>query len=62
MKNREEIRSVLLDYIKMCQVWDDIVTRPTWYDALAFLSGYYGELNCPMVMVVRELQREGKIE
>lgn len=55
----EEMLSALEDYLEMQTTeWD----KPSWFDCLAFLSGYCGSIDINMVMAVRKLQREGRVE
>ena len=61
MRESTQIREILDDYIQLHT--DEIFClKPTWYDTLAFLAGYLGEITVDMVVVVRQYQREGKIE
>lgn len=55
----EEMLSVLEDYLELETTdW----TKPSWFECLSFLSGYCGSITPDMVMAVRKLQREGKVE
>lgn len=55
----EEMIAVLEDYIKtQTSEWGN----PSWYDCLFFLGGYFGCINADMVLTVRKMQREGKVE
>lgn len=54
----EEMISVLEDYLEM---ETGVYIKPSWFEALSFLAGYFGTLTVDMVMVVRKLQREGRI-
>lgn len=59
MSERNEILEALDQYLVLqTTAWD----KPSWFDCLAYLKGYFGELNLEMVMEVRKLQREGKVE
>ena len=55
----EELESVLEDYLQMETT---NYSKPSWFDCLAFLSGYCGAIDINMVMLVRKLQREGRVE
>ena len=55
----EEMLAVLEDYLVLQTTeWD----KPTWFDCLTFLSGYFGQITPDMVMAVRKMQREGRVE
>lgn len=54
----EEMKSVLDDYLEMeSGEW----SKPTWFDCLSFLAGYFGTVTVDMIMLVRKYQREGKV-
>lgn len=59
MTNRDLIRMHLEDYLHEIKPFS---WTPAWFDVLAFCEGYYGNITLDMVMVVREFQREGKVE
>ena len=52
--NQDNIRFALEELIPL--------GTDNWVDMLAFCIGYYGEVTLDMIMVVRDLQREGKIK
>lgn len=54
----EELVSILEDYLQM---ETEPYNKPSWFDCLAFLSGYCGTIDINMVMLVRKLEREGRI-
>lgn len=59
MKDREFITEVLEEYLTLQTTeWD----KPSWFDCLSFLQGYFDDLSLDMVIVVRKYQREGKVE
>lgn len=55
----EELESILEDYV---QLETTKYSKPSWFDCLSFLSGYFGAIDINMVLAVRKLQREGRIE
>ena len=59
MTDRDLIQMHLEDYLQEIQPFKH---KPAWFDVLAFCEGYYGKITLDMVMVVREFQREGKVE
>lgn len=55
----EKITDVLEEYLEMQTTeWD----KPSWFDCLAFLTGYFDMVTLDMIMAVRKLQREGRVE
>ena len=58
--NRDLIRLHLEQYIY--EMNHEGHCFPNWFEALSYCAGYYGEVTVEMIMVVRELQREGKIK
>lgn len=55
----DEMLAVLEDYVELqTNNW----YKPSWFDCLTFLSGYCGHISPDMVMAVRKLQREGRVE
>ena len=55
----EEMVAVLDDYLEMeINTWH----KPSWFECLSFLAGYFNTINVDMVMAVRKRQREGKVD
>lgn len=52
------VRPVLEQYIYEAQLGDHYT--PDWFDLLSYCAGYFDGVTTPMIMVVRDLQREGK--
>lgn len=57
MSNRDLIRMHLEDFLQEQRVLEE-----NWYTLLGYCLGYYGFIDTDILAVVRELQREGKIE